>query len=149
MRFGKRGNRHGVEGYMLLLELKKGGKCRKENVFYVRIKLTDEKKIDVHVSRRYIRRGYTGKFPLHIQAWQQSWIFNQINSRELQVAFYILMYVWIDVSTRYIDHVIVVTTPSLHHSSLRSSTSQLTWFLPYCYSFVAFPFISSGEFKYY
>ena len=45
MRFGKRGNRHGVEGYMLLLELKKGGKCRKDNVFYVRIKLTLTEKI--------------------------------------------------------------------------------------------------------
>ena len=45
MRFEKIGNRHGLEGYMLLLDLRKDEKCREENVFCVRIKLTPTEKI--------------------------------------------------------------------------------------------------------
>lgn len=79
MRFEKRGNRHGLEGYMLLLDLRKGGKCREENVFCVRIKLTPKEKFNEHASRRYLRRGYN--------------LLNSSVTAELQVSFYVPMYV--------------------------------------------------------
>ena len=41
-----------------------------------------------------------------------------VKSREQQVLFYVLVYVWMDVSTHHVDHVIVVTPTSLHLSLL-------------------------------
>ena len=59
-----------------------------------------------------MRRGY--KFPLLVEAKNQSSVTAELNiqpvkSREQQVLFYVLVYVWMDVSTHHVDHVIVVT----------------------------------------
>ena len=45
LRFEKRKNRHGLKCYILFLELRKGGRCRKENVFCVGIILTPTEEI--------------------------------------------------------------------------------------------------------
>ena len=68
-----------------------------------------------------MRRGY--KFPLLVEAKSQSSVTAELNiqpvkSREQQVLFYVLVYVWMDVSTHHVDHVIVVTPTSLHLSLL-------------------------------
>lgn len=68
-----------------------------------------------------MRRGY--KFPLLVEAKNQSSVTAELNiqpvkSREQQVLFYVLVYVWMDVSTHHVDHVIVVTPTSLHLSLL-------------------------------
>ena len=59
-----------------------------------------------------MRRGY--KFPLLVEAKNQSSVTAELNiqpvkSREQQVLFYVLVYVWMDVSTHHVDHVIVVS----------------------------------------
>ena len=68
-----------------------------------------------------MRRGY--KFFLFVEAKNQSSVTAELNiqpvkSREQQVLFYVLVYVWMDVSTHHVDHVIVVTPTSLHLSLL-------------------------------
>lgn len=67
-----------------------------------------------------MRRGY--KFLLLVEAKNQSSVtaeliiqpvnIQPVKSREQQVLFYVLVYVWMDVSTHHVDHVIVV---SLRH----------------------------------
>ena len=73
-----------------------------------------------------MRRGY--KFLLLVEAKNQSSVtaeliiqpvnIQPVKSREQQVLFYVLVYVWMDVSTHHVDHVIVVTPTSLHLSLL-------------------------------
>ena len=64
-----------------------------------------------------MRRGY--KFLLLVEAKNQSSVtaeliiqpvnIQPVKSREQQVLFYVLVYVWMDVSTHHVDHVIVVS----------------------------------------